>query len=282
MAPLVALATCEALGGLDDDDQPLVPLLAERGVDAFAAAWDAEIDWARFDLVVLRSTWDYAERRDEFLSWAAGLRRVLNPVAVLEWNTDKHRYLTDLGTAGVPTVPTWFFGPADEVELPPPPFVVKPAVSAGGRSSGRFESGEEAAARELVRQLHAEGRTAMVQPYLSDVDGHGETALVYAGGRYSHALARRVPLPRAGPNPVFFLDERLEAREANAAERAVADAAISCVPEAGDLLYGRVDVLHDGKGRPLVLELELTEPSLYLAFAERAAERFADAIAASV
>jgi glutathione synthase/RimK-type ligase-like ATP-grasp enzyme len=273
--------TCAELGGLDADDAPLVPLLAARGVDAAAVVWDdAAVDWDRFDLVVLRSTWDYAERRDEFLAWAALLPRVLNPLPVLEWNTDKQRYLSALAADGIPIVPTLFAEPGDPVELPPAPLVVKPAISAGGRSSGCFDAGEEDAARELVHRIHAEGRTAMLQPYLAD--GHGEIALAYSGGRYSHSLARSAPLPRGLTEAVLYLEETLGPREASDAERAVADAAVACAPGGDDLLYGRVDLLHDEHGEPLVLELELAEPSLYLSFGAGAAERFADSIAAAV
>jgi glutathione synthase/RimK-type ligase-like ATP-grasp enzyme len=237
------------------------------GVGAVPAVWDAEIDWDAFDLVVLRSAWDYAERRDDFLRWAASLPRVLNPVPVLEWNTDK-RYLTELAGAGVPIVPTRFVSPGDAFQAPLEPFVVKPAISAGGRSSARYKPGEHAAARALVARIHAEGRTAMVQPYVGDVD---ETALVYIDGEYSHALRRRVPLPSTHTRAVFYLDEDLAPATATPAQRAVADAALACAP--GDLLYARVDLLGEA-----VLELELAEPSLYLEFGEGAAARLAAAI----
>jgi glutathione synthase/RimK-type ligase-like ATP-grasp enzyme len=264
----VALATCAEIPAGDEDFPALIASMAETGVEAEPAVWDADVDWSRFDLVVLRSTWDYAERRDAFLSWARSLPRVLNPLPVLEWNTDKQRYLTDLAAAGVPVVPTEFVAPGEEVEPPDVPFVVKPAISAGGRSSAHFEPGELEAARSLVARIHADGRTAMVQPYLGDVE---ETDLVYIGGAYSHALHRRVPLPPAGDRDVFFLDEQLRPGEASEQERAVADKALAAAP--GDLLYGRVDLV-DGA----VLELEIAEPSLYLGFGDGAAARLAAAI----
>ena len=37
-----------------------IEALAARGVDASPAVWDDDgVDWAHFDLVVVRSTWDY-------------------------------------------------------------------------------------------------------------------------------------------------------------------------------------------------------------------------------
>lgn len=252
----------------DEDAQPLVEALATHGVHAENAVWDdRSVEWSRFDLVVVRSAWDYAERRDAFLVWARSLRRVLNPVSVLEWSTDKQRYLTDLEQAGVAVVPTVFVAPGEALESPDEAFVVKPSVSAGGRSSARFSPDELDAARALIARIHDDGRVAMVQPFLGDI---AETALVYLDGTYSHALQRRVPLPPAAAD-VLYLEEELAAAQARARERAVADAALAAAP--GDLLYARVDVAEG-----MVIELELAEPSLYLAFGEGAAERFAAAI----
>lgn len=269
----VALATCGEVPDLDPDDRLLVSSFAELGIEAVPAVWDdPSVEWDAFDLVVLRSTWDYAERRETFLDWTRSLRRVLNPVPVLEWNTDKQRYLTDLEAAGVPIVPTRFVAPGSALDPPGQPFVVKPAVSAGGRSSARFEPDEADAAQALLARLHTEGRTAMIQPYLGELD---ETALVYIDGVYSHALRRRVPLPAAGARAVLYLDEQLRPAEATPDERKTAEAALACAP--GELLYGRVDLVHGA-----VLELELAEPSLYFSFGERSADRFADAAAAAV
>jgi len=266
----VALATCAAIPELEPDDRLLLPALAARGIEATPIVWDdGGVEWDAFELVVLRSTWDYAERRDEFLDWARSLPRVENPVPLLEWNTDKERYLTDLEAAGVPIVDTHFFKPGEVFVMSREPLVVKPSVSAGGRSSARFGPDEHPAVHELVARIHAEGRTAMVQPYLADEE---EKALVYVEGAYSHSLARRVPLPAGGARSVLYLDEELGPREATAEERAVAEAALACAP--GEPLYARVDLLGGA-----VLELELTEPSLYLSFGDGAAERFASAIA---
>lgn len=218
-----------------------------------------------------RSTWDYAERREVFLDWAASLPRVLNPLPALEWNTDKQRYLTDLAAAGVPIVPTSFVEPGRELRPQNAAFVVKPAVSAGGRSSARFRADELGAAEELVARIHAEGRTAMVQPFLGESE---EKALVYVDGQFSHAVRRRVPLPAAGDRDVLYLDEDLDPAQSAQTEKDIAEAALACAPT--PLLYGRVDLMGEA-----VLELEIAEPSLYLAYGEGAANRFAKAISCS-
>jgi glutathione synthase/RimK-type ligase-like ATP-grasp enzyme len=266
----VALATCAEIPDGDEDFPSLIDELAALGVSAEAAVWDdLSVDWSRYGLVLPRSTWDYAERRDEFLAWADSVSRVLNPLPLLKWNTDKRRYLSDLAAAGVPVVPTAFVEPGEELQPPEGPFVVKPTVSAGGRRSARFEQYELDAGRSLVARIHAEGRTAMVQPYLGDAV---EIGLVYVGGRYSHAVRRRVPLPEAGERDVLYLNEDLAPTDAPPTARATAEAALACAGT--ELLYGRVDLMAG-----VVLELEITEPSLYLLYADGAARRFAEAIA---
>ncbi len=280
----MALATCAELPGGDEDAEAIVAALARIGIDAASVVWDEPRDWGAFDLVVPRSTWDYAERLDAFLAWAERVPRLVNPLPVVRWSADKQRYLADLAEAGVPVVPTRFLDPGAAVELPAAPFVVKPAVSAGGRSSARFAPGEEAQARALVDAIHASGRAAMVQPYLESAARAGETAVIVLGGALSHAVSRRARLPGAGgPETGFYLPETIEGLLVpRPDERAVAERALACVPGAALPLYGRVDLVRDDEGKTRVLELELVEPSLYLGYAPGAVERLAAAIAAAL
>jgi glutathione synthase/RimK-type ligase-like ATP-grasp enzyme len=230
------------------------------------AVWDdPAVDWARFDLVVVRSAWDYAERWREFLRWAEGPARVENPLAVLRFGIDKERYLTAL--ARVPIVPTEFVHPGESFSAPDEPFVVKPAISAGGRRSARFDPGDEHAS-ELVAEITGAGETAMVQPLIENA---AENSLVFVDGEYSHALSRRAALPPGRPEEVLYLEEELGPYEATPEERKIAEAALALVPE--PTLYGRVDLLGGS-----VLELEVVEPSLYLSYGEGAAFRFAEAV----
>lgn len=275
----VGLATCAEVPRLDEDGPALLAALLGRGIEGVPAVWDEPgIDWERFDLVVVRSTWDYAERRAEFLDWAAGLPRVLNPLPVLRWSTDK-RYLEELEAHAVPIVPTRFLEPGEKFEPPTGRFVVKPAFSAGGRASARYEPEGSSAAAAHVEMLHAEGRAAMVQPHVDGVETAGEIALVYLGGSYSHAVRKRVSLRDAEPDaPELYLDESVAAADPSAADLRVAEAALAAAPFGpDDLLYSRVDLVHDPD--PLVLELELAEPSLYLLHANTAATRLAGLIA---
>ncbi|MFF5216465.1 RimK family alpha-L-glutamate ligase [Micromonospora sp. NPDC000442] len=287
--PRVALITCAELADLHEDDRLVVAPLAARGIVAESVVWDdPAIDWARYDLAVLRSPWDYMFRRDEFVAWAARVPRLLNPADVVRWNTDK-RYLDELSAAGVPTVPTSWVLPVEPWQPPADrgEYVIKPAVSAGSRGTGRYDLADPAH-RDLavahVRRLVLAGRVTMVQPYLTAVDTVGETALLFlagpAGLTFSHAI-RKGPMltgPEQGDD-VLNGAEETTARTAQPAQLAVAAQALAAVPGGPErLLYARVDLIPGPDGNPVLVELELTEPSLFLAHAAHAPTRLADAI----
>ncbi len=295
MTSRIAIATAAEFPDLDEDGSVLIDALAERDLAAEPAVWsDADVDWAAYDLVLVRATWDYAPRRDEFVAWARRVEsatRLANSAAVIEWNTDK-TYLRALADAGLPVVPTDWLTPGDTFTPPGhDEYVVKPAISAGSKDTNRYRAGEHddwaaTHANDLVRV----GRTVMIQPYLRNVDTAGETALLYFGGSFSHAV-RKGPLLTPAMEPVAgaYREEEIETREPSAAEHeiayAVLDALADLAPAGRDSLpYARVDLVPDHDGRPILLELELVEPSMFLVHdggdGSAAAGRFADAVAA--
>ncbi|MEV4414225.1 hypothetical protein [Catellatospora sp. NPDC049609] len=281
--PRVAIVTCAEIPLLEPDDQLVLPALAALGVDAEPAVWDdPAVDWAAYDLVALRSTWDYAQRRDEFLAWARGVPRLVNSAETVAWNTDK-RYLAELAAAGLPVTPTTFLAPGDAFTPPAGEYVVKPAVSAGSRDTGRYGPADAALAVAHVRRLHEAGRVVMVQPCLTGVDVYGETALLFfadpATGRlaYSHAIRKGAML--TGPDEgmdTLYKPEEISPRVPTAAERAVGEAVAATLP--AGLAYARVDLIPDERGNPLLVELELTEPSVFMLHDEGAADRLAAAL----
>jgi O-ureido-D-serine cyclo-ligase len=289
----IALVTANAARDLDDDLAPLETALREAGADVAVIAWDdAGVDWSRFELALLRSTWDYTQRLPEFLAWAertATQTRLFNPLPAIRWNTDKH-YLRDLDDAGIAIVPSAFVEPGEDAAAaltafrlshPAIEFVVKPAIGAGSRDAQRYHSSDRNDAIAHARRLLDAGRSVLLQPYLERVDEHGETALIFFDGKFSHAI-RKGPLLRRGEGPTraLFAAEHITPRQPSAAELALAERTLGVIPFPRPLLYARVDLIHDADGSPRVLELELTEPSLFFAQAARSAARFARAISA--
>jgi hypothetical protein len=283
----IAIATCEPLPDGDADDQLLIGALAALGLRASLVPWSAPgVDWAGFDATVIRSTWDYADRRAEFLAWAAAVPRLHNPATVVAANSDK-RYLAGLIEAGLPVVPTGFFEPGQPARLPDSgEYVLKPSVGAGSRGAGRFDAGHpdsEAAAGEHFRTLHEAGRTVLVQPYLAGVDVAGETAVIFIDGRYSHAVRKDAMLEPGRSHPVHFAElyvaESIAATEPSGAELELATAVLAHLSAGLDrpLLYARIDLLPSPDG-PVLIEAELTEPSLFLTHHRWAATALASAI----
>jgi hypothetical protein len=287
----VALVTCAEVPELDSDTRLLIDPLVALGISATPAVWDdPNIDWSLFDLAVVRSPWDYLHRRAEFLAWAGRVPRLANPADVLEWNTDK-RYLQELADSGVPVVPTVWLQP-DQQWISPErgEWVVKPAVSLASLDTGRYrldDPGQRRLAVDHARRLQQAGRTVMVQPYLAGVDTEGETSLVYVGGSFSHAMRRGPVLdgPDTGIDRRFQHDWEtgLRVQDPTETQSTLAEQVLASVPGGPErLLYARVDLLPGPDGAPVLIELELTEPVLFIGHAPGATERFAAAIAARV
>ncbi|MGW0533118.1 ATP-grasp domain-containing protein [Streptomyces sp. NPDC003032] len=272
LSPRIALVTRRPQPDYDHDLPVLARSLGEAGAGVRVVGWDdPDVDWAGFDLAVIRSTWDYSWRTDEYVAWAercGRLTRLANPADVVRWNTDK-RYLGELAAAGVPVVPTYYCAPGENVELPPDyeEFVVKPASGAGARYAARYRADERGTALAQIARMHDEGFTAMAQPYMRRIDTTGERALVFLGGEFLHAIQKGAVL---APGTAYDADKMphpdLRPWEPTAAELDVARRALDVVPGLPELLYARVDLV-DGEGPdggPCVMELELVEPNLFL------------------
>jgi hypothetical protein len=288
----VALATCSQLPDLDTDDVPLIAALAQRGVTAEPAVWDdPAVDWPAYDLVLVRSTWDYSPRHDEFLAWARALPKVANSADVIEWNTDK-RYLRELEAAGIPVIPTIWLDPARHLSkravhtrMPAfGDFVVKPVVSAGAQNTGRYQPvSAESRGKAIAHatRLLDDGRWVMIQPYVTSVDTAGETCLIFIDGELTHAVRKNALL--TGPaedTGELYAAEEMVSFEATPAQIDVAERALAVARTAtgADLTYARVDLVSGDDGVPMVIELELTEPSLWMKYGTGVEGKLADAV----
>lgn len=270
----VGVATCAAAPELDEDGEVLLATLSTAGAQPRPALWDdPAVDWAGFDGVLVRSTWDYPLRRDAFLAWARRARVIANPYDVLVWNTDKC-YLQDLARAGVATVPTVILPPGQAPVGVQGDCVIKPTVSGSAADTGRFPDPSHPQAVALVARLHAQARTVMVQPYLPQIEVDGETSLVFLGGEYSHTVRRDPLLTAYGERrPVVVADVLGTIRQAHPtqAQRDLAERALAAAPGGrDDLTYARVDVV-PGPDGPVLLELEATDCFLFLSCATAAA-----------
>lgn len=292
----LALVTAVAATGHDDDLAPLLQACAQAGLRVRAVAWDdASVSWRRFDAALLRSPWDYTERLAEFLGWCDRVEestQLLNPLPVVRWNTDKH-YLSDLACAGIPVVPTTFVEPEAEplevlqtflLQQPAAEFVVKPAISAGARDTQRYARTQEFAASNHIARLLEQARSVMLQPYLRSVDHAGETALVYFNGQFSHAIRKGALLHCEQPAiEAPYATGDITPRDADPDERALAELTLSAVARQlqleQPLPYARIDLIRDDQGFPILLELELTEPSLFFAQAPGSVDQFAAVLA---
>ncbi len=273
----------------EDSDRPFhEAACAAAGIELEYRVWsDPEVSWAAYDLVVVRSTWDYLDHIEQFHAWLARVDRLgslHNPAAVIGWNLDK-RYLGELGGAGIPVVPARVCidrrEVADALEGLGGEVVVKPVVSAGSRLTGRFAGGDPGA-RRLAERILGGGTPVLVQPAVSSVATDGEVSTLVFGGRISHSVRKGPLLALGGGLLGGTYTERLQPEVLTPARRAVVEAAIDAVGRlVGErfatvepLLYSRVDVVTLDDGTEVVLEVELAEPAFFLTADPTAAERF--------
>lgn len=277
----VALVTCREALGIDYDMPLLLEAVRATGVAVDEVCWDDEsIDWSTYNHIVIRSTWDYHRRYDEFMHWVrtvSAVSTISNSVDVITWNTDKH-YLAEVAEMGLPVVPTVFVEPGhdgwlDQVRelLTKGDVVVKPAISAGSNDTERHSNID--VAQQHISELLSAQRSVMLQPYLADVDVESETGLVFIDGKFSHAFAKGALLAQEkNMSGGLYAEEEIGIRQPTAEQLLIGERAVKWLSSCfGKLLYARVDLLPTADG-PVIIELELTEPSLYLLLHPHSAE----------
>lgn len=295
--------TYSGLPDLDPDDRRVLDILRERGYDCHAAVWDApEVDWSSAGVVVVRSTWDYNLKYGKFMEWVDHVSRVaqlFNRPDYIRWNSHKG-YLRDLSEAGIAIVPTHWFERGKEPDVETElrklleddhsgKIIVKPAIGLATSGVMLVEEANFSEAVTHVRKL-LEEFDVMIQPFMASVRDPGERALTFVNGRYCHA-AQKAPFQKlaaaghAGEKPVEATVRELElaenvmgvlgelVRKHNNGGKLSDDDAFLPPP-----LYARVDIVRGDNGDPLLIELELVEPSLFMGFYPLTADFFADAI----
>jgi glutathione synthase/RimK-type ligase-like ATP-grasp enzyme len=279
----LAFATCRTWMDLSDDDRLVTNALRGHGASVRAVIWDApDVDWSRFDAVVIRSTWDYHLAPDQFASWVRRFEqagpRLWNPPEVVLQNMHKS-YLTSLAAKDVQTVPSVHLPRGTEVSLQTlvldhgwEDVVIKPAISAAAYETWRTSlpmTGTDQG--KFAEQI--ERRDLLIQPYIPEIASKGEWSLVFLGGSFSHAVLKR---PSSGD---FRVQREFGGTFVPACPPpALIDQATSILSMIDqELLYARLDAI-ERDGRLILMELELIEPFLFLGSSPGAVERFAEAI----
>lgn len=280
----IAFLSMDSLDGFVAYDSLVIDRLVARGITADVISWrNRSVQWNQFDMVVVRSPWDYQQAADEFLvvleSIESSTARLWNPLDVIQWNIRK-TYLQAMHDQGLQIVPTRFITDPTEMQLrqvfavfETREVVVKPVVGANADGTFRLRADCSSVELQQIQAFHA-GQTVLIQPFIESVVNHGELSLIFFDGQYSHSILKT---PKRG-------DFRVQEEHggficAHQPDQFVIDFAQRCLAAAPEkTLYGRVDLVELKNGQPAVMELELIEPSLYLSYDEDSADRFADAI----
>ena len=296
--PTITLVTSADMPNLYADEAGLLDALSDRGADPRIAVWnDPSVDWSQAGVCVVRSVSDYARDRQAFLTWANSIPRILNNADILEWNSDKH-YMKDLAARGLPVIPTTWLEPdhhfsKQQVHSRFPAmgdFVVKPAVSSGVRDIGRYTANDTKQRQAAILQAAAlleQGRPVMVQRYVEEIDIHGEISVVFFNGLLSHTVEKRAMLhPSSLTNPsmheavVTAQNGDEKAWEWGEEIRAVLHSYVRArMGRDEQFLFNRVDLVPDGHGSFMVMEISMVDADLYLTSTPDALGNFADAIA---
>lgn len=251
--------------------------LRARGAQVDTAAWNSAADFSGCDVVLPLICWGYHLRFVEWMRFVDRLEAdripVVNPAALLRWNSDK-AYLSELIEKGVATVPSMAVGECCDHDLEEArkqfgqaEIVVKPPISAGAFGTYRLHRGEGVPA-EL------EGRRAIIQPLMNSVVANGEYSLILFDGKLSHAVLKR---PKPGDFRVQpHLGGVTTACEAPPGSEALAQAALAAAPR--HATYARIDMVEGPDGKMMIMEMELVEPALFLAEAPHGEAAFAEAI----
>ncbi|WP_374688201.1 RimK family alpha-L-glutamate ligase [Promineifilum sp.] len=285
----VAILTCRKLPNfvtweipnvdeLFADDRRLIAEFARQGDEAISVVWsDTSVDWNQFDLALIRSTWDYIDERERFLSVLAEIDRsscrLFNPLEAVRWNSVKS-YLFDLHEWLIPIVPSLSASAADAPALQDAAIqrgwqqaVLKPMIGAGAADVTLVAAQDIAATlgQLAAKQPH---QAFLLQPLVESVLDEGEWSFIFIDGEFSHALLKKPAPDDYRAHGIY--GGTVKAIEPRRDDLLQAKAILASLPF--DLLYARLDLVRVA-GRLAVMELELIEPILYFDLAPDGAGR---------
>lgn len=274
-------------GVSEEENARLHQFLTQKGLQVTLEVWDdPAVDWGKYELVLLKSPWDYFDKIDTFYTWLSKLEelqvRVLNPISIVRWNADK-RYLVELQEKGERVVPTLWLEQGSKLDvatvferLQSDKIIVKPAVSGGAKNTFALSPQEAEAQAESINSL-LQQESFLAQPFIPEIQTKGEWSFLFFNGEYSHAVLKTA---KAGDFRVqHFFGGTIHTPEPPAH---LLEAAHNLVDKyAQGCLYARVDGI-ERAGELVLMELELIEPFLFMATSEGAIERYYDALAAQL
>lgn len=279
----LAILTCERLPDLLPSDKPLITLLAEKGIQAAPAIWnDKTIDWAGFDALLFRNTWDYYQLETEFNHWLSQIQtlgiKTLNPIETIQQNKHKF-YLCGLQAKGIKIVPTQFINKTNQLNLSaswPKSWkkaVIKPAFSAGSYLTEVFEKEKVDEINQKYASI-AQTKELLFQQYIPEIETLGETSFIFFDKKFSHAVNKKPVKGDFRVQVQFGGEYSLVNPPDNILQTAESIIATYNEP----LVYARVDgVIVNGSFK--LMEVELIEPDLYFSLKPNALTTFAAAIA---
>ncbi|MDP1813038.1 MAG: hypothetical protein Q8K92_01170 [Leadbetterella sp.] len=274
--PKIAIATYDKLPDLTFNDQLLIPIFRENGYTVSPEIWDnSEVDWSSFDIVLIRSTWDYYLKPVKFKNWISQFinskTRLINSAEMVLKNSHKF-YLKELAEKGVNIIPTVFSSEKIELEKLKmwEKIVIKPAVSAGSHETEIFEV-------NMLTQEVLDNKTRagdwLVQPFLEEIKDAGEISMLFFGGNFSHAIQK---VPKAGD---FRVQKQFGAQYLKfEPSTTLLSIAKNIVQIAGkESVYARIDGVMTQNGF-LLMEVEMIEPDLFFEHTLDGPNRFVEAL----
>ncbi len=261
--------------------------LERIGLSVERTYWDdPNYNWSQTRAVVFRTIWDYFERFETFWPWLQSIQtqtQIINSMKLIEWNIDK-AYLFDLAQCGIPIVPSILIKKGQFQKLSEiakkcdwTDLVVKPTISGGGYLTYKYGYTDLERYQAQFDALVTE-RDMLVQGYVSSITEKGEASLMVFGGEFTHSILKRAKVGDFRVQDDF--GGTVHPYQQTPAEVALAKRVMKQCPELP--IYGRVDLVWDNQDRPMVSELEIIEPELWVRKAPWSADIFAKAIASQL
>ena len=285
----VAIVSCDKWVGKVKEDELLKFELNKLLVDVDIISWqDKTVDYSKYDAVVIRSLWGYQDYIEEFMEYLDKLKKdkvkVFNNVEILKDNLNKYEQFKILDKYEIPHIKTFFLkkdelDKVSKINKEHKDLVVKPIISGSGNNtfiiSDTIEKNNikvDEVKEKFSGVLNDTNNYLMVQPFVKEIDA-GEISVILINNKISHIVVRNTSIfNNKGSISVVGLDIMDDKM------KAIVDSCTK-IKEYDDSLYMRVDIVKIGEDYK-VMELELVEPQLFLAFRKTKKEliRFAKAI----